>query len=120
MIEEPIDWIVGAGRKPKGKRPNFLQNPHEERLLSILMAAVAEISVLRERIDTIERLLDKSGTLSQNDIETYVPNKSAAHERSMLTKAYVARVMRGVQQEMEEMVERAPSVESLVDDFSKT
>lgn len=114
---EKVDWIARAGAKPKGKRPNFLENHHQERTLSILMALVAEVSVVRERLDTIERLLEQQGTINREDIENYEPDTKAAHERSMITKEYVARIMRGMQQEMEDMVERAPSVESLVDEF---
>lgn len=98
-----IDYILRAGARAKGKRPDFLGDPSSERMLSILLAVVGEVSVLKERLDTVERLLDAEGTISRADIEKYRPDRDAAYERGLMTKEYVARIMRGVQQEMEAM-----------------
>ncbi|MGL4541611.1 MAG: hypothetical protein ACRCUI_03775 [Polymorphobacter sp.] len=111
-MTEAIDWIARAGAKAKGKRPAYFEDPATDRLLSIVMAVAGEMSVLRERLDTIERLLETQGSISRADIETYVPDKAAAAERGVLTKSYIARIMRGVQQDLEALGELAdPSVE---------
>ncbi|MFM2409889.1 MAG: hypothetical protein RL481_717 [Pseudomonadota bacterium] len=113
-MSEDIDWIARAGAKAKGKRPAYFEDPAIDRTLSILMALVGEVSVLRERMDTIERLLDAKGSISRADIDTYEPDRAAGHERGMLTREYIARVMRGVQQDMEALEELdTPSVEEL-------
>jgi predicted nucleic acid-binding Zn-ribbon protein len=101
--DQPVDWIARAGTRAKGQRPQYFADPAQDRMLSILMALVSEVSVVRERLDTIERLLDIKGTISRTDIETYTPDKDAAYERSVSTKAYIARVMRALQQELEAM-----------------
>lgn len=98
-----IDYILRAGARAKGKRPDFLGDPSSERMLSILLAVVGEVSVLKERLDTVERLLDTKGTISRADIEKYQPDRDAAYQRALMTKEYIARVMRGVQQDMEAM-----------------
>jgi hypothetical protein len=103
MSDKPIDWIARAGARAKGKRPDFLGDPTDERLLSMLLAVAGEVSVLKERLDTVERLLDAKGTISRADIDTYEPDRDAAYERALMTKEYLARIMRGVQQEMEAM-----------------
>jgi hypothetical protein len=115
-MSDDIDWIARSGTKAKGKRPAYFEDPAIDRLLSITMALVGEVSVLRERLDTVERLLETKGTLSRADIETYAPDRAAGKERGIVTKQYIARVMRGVQQDMEAMAEHEPSVE----DLSKT
>jgi hypothetical protein len=113
-MSEDIDWIARAGAKAKGKRPAYFEDPAIDRTLSILMALVGEVSVLRERMDTIERLLDAKGSISRADIDAYEPDRAAGHERGMLTREYIARVMRGVQQDMEALEELdTPSVEEL-------
>jgi hypothetical protein len=113
-MTDDIDWIARAGTKAKGKRPAYFEDPAIDRTLSILMALVGEVSVLRERLDTVERLLDSKGTISRADIEAYEPDRIAGHERGLKTREYIARVMRGVQQEMEALEERGePSVEEL-------
>lgn len=101
MSSESVDWIARAGTKAKGKRPNYFDDPAQDRTLSILLAVVGELSVVKERIDTVERLLQNKGTICRADIEAYQPDPDAAYERALMTKEFVARVMRGVQQDME-------------------
>lgn len=108
-MTEELDWIARAGRRAKGKRPEYFDDPAMDRVLSILMAVVAEVSVLRQRQDTVERLLSAKQVISLADIEAFVPDKDQAEERGLATKAYIARVMRGVQQAMDAMeVEETP------------
>ncbi len=102
-MTDNLDWIGLAGKRAKGKRPEYFDDPAVDRIVSILMALVAEVSVLKQRQDTVERLLDAKGTISRADIENFVADKQAAYERGVETKAYIARVMRGVQQAMEAM-----------------
>jgi len=108
-----VDYIARAGAKAKGKRPQYFDDPAIDRTLSIVMAIAGEVSVIRERLDTVERLLDAKGSISRADIETYVPDRAAAAERGLITKEYLARILRGVQQDMEALNEQGPSVEDL-------
>lgn len=112
-MSDQVDYIARAGAKAKGKRPAYFEDPAIDRTLSIVMAIAGEVSVLRERLDTVERLLDVKGTISRADIETYVPDRLSGAERALLTKEYIARIMRGVQQDMEALAEIGPSVEEL-------
>lgn len=112
-MSDDIDWIARAGAKAKGKRPQYFDDPAIDRTLSIVMAIAGEVAVLRERLDTVERLLDAKGTISRADIDCYTPDRQAGAERGLLTKEYLARILRGVQQGMEAMAERGPSVEEL-------
>jgi hypothetical protein len=113
-MTDDLDYIARAGAKAKGKRPAYFEDPAIDRTLSIVMALVGEVSVLRERLDTVERLLETKGTISRADIEAYEPDRTAGHERGLQTREYIARVMRGVQQDMEALEEiDAPSVEEL-------
>jgi hypothetical protein len=57
----------------KGQRPYFFDDPNIDKLLAMFMALVSEVAVLRERLDTHERLDE---------------------ERAEWRAAYVARVMR--------------------------
>jgi len=97
----PIDPLKLAGAKPKGKRPFFLKDPDVERVLAVTMAIAQEVAVMRERMDTIERLLEEKGSVTQADIESYAPPKAAAEERGAWTQEYLARILRIYQQEIE-------------------
>ena len=96
-----LDWIHLTGAKPLGKRPYFLDDPAVERVLAITMAVAQEVSVLRERVDTIERLLENGNAIKRADIDAYEPDPAAATERAEWQRMYIARILRIVQQELE-------------------
>ena len=71
--------------------------------------------MLRERMDTVERLLEQKGSISRADIDAFVPDQSAGEERGLATRAYIARVMRGFQQEVEALENPDPPVTDWVE-----
>ncbi|MGY2736105.1 hypothetical protein [Sphingomonas sp. UYP23] len=113
MSDDGLDWITLAGKRAKGKGPEYFEDPAVDRLLSIVMALVAEVSVQRQRGDTLERLLEAKGVLTRAEIERYAPDADAGYERGVATKAYIARVMRGVQQAVEAMAADDKPVEQV-------
>ncbi len=92
--------LARSSAKPAGKRPYFL-TPETERVLAITMAAVQELAVARERIDTLERLLEAKGVIGRDEIETFAPTPDQAAERGLWMQEYLTRVLRIVQQEAE-------------------
>lgn len=108
-----LDWIALSGKRAKGKRPEYFDDPAVDRLLSIVMALVGEVSVQRQRGDTLERLLEAKGVLTRAEIEHYAPDADAGYERGVATKAYIARVMRGVQQAVEALAADDKPVEQV-------
>lgn len=96
-----IDDITRASDKSKGARPYFFSNSETERVLNITMAIATEVAVLRERIDTIERLLEKKGLLTKKEVEDFIPTDEEATERQLWHARYTARILRIVQQEMD-------------------
>jgi hypothetical protein len=111
--QAPVDWIALSARKAKGKRPAYFDDPAIDRLLSIAMALAAELSVTRERLDTLERLLEARGGPTQAEIEAFRPDRDAAYRRGLATREYVARILRGVQQDMEALAEVEPPIEQV-------
>ncbi|MEH2053710.1 hypothetical protein [Nostoc sp.] len=85
----------------KGKRPVYLENPQTDKLLAIVMALAGEVSVLHERLDTIERLLEVKGIFSATEIEAYEPDTTVTKEREQWRAEYIARVLRVLQEELE-------------------
>lgn len=98
-----LNPLALAGAKAKGKRPYFLEDNDVERLSAIVMTIAQELSVVRERLDTVERLLERKGSITRDDIETFEPSKSEADERGAWTQEYIARVLRIMQQDREAM-----------------
>lgn len=95
-----IDPLKLAGTKPKGKRPFFFKDPDTEKVLAVTMAVAQELAVMRERLDTVERLLESKG-ITQADIESFTPTKGQAEQRGAWTQEYLARILRIYQQEIE-------------------
>ena len=83
----------------KGKRPVYFDDPQTDKVLAIVMALIGEVSVLRERLDTIERLLEAKDILAIADIEAYQPDDEVAKEREQWRAEYIARVLRVLQTE---------------------
>lgn len=88
-------------RKAKGKRPSFFENPEVDRVLAIVMAVAGEVSVLRDRLDTIERLAEQKGFVSRDEINGYRPDTAVEEERQQWRSEYLERVLRVVHHELE-------------------
>jgi hypothetical protein len=78
---------------PKGQRPYYFDDPAVDQLHSALLAVAQELAVARERIDTLERLLEASGHLDRTGFDRYQPDEAATRERSELRSTLVARVL---------------------------
>jgi len=94
--------LAAASAKPAGKRPYFL-TPEVERVMAIAMAIAQELAVARARVDTLERLLERKGVMTREEIETFQPTPDEATERGLWAQEYIARVLRIVQQEAEQI-----------------
>jgi predicted nucleic acid-binding Zn-ribbon protein len=90
-------------KKAKGKRPIYLDDAHSDKLLAMVMALVGEVSVLHERLDTLERLTQAKGILSMEEIEAYQPDEQVAQEREQWRREYIARVLRVVHEEVDSL-----------------
>ena len=90
-------------RVAKGKRPRYFSDPAIDKLHAIVLSLVGELSVTRDRLDALERALDARGTLSRDDLEAWQPDAEAEAERQEKREAYIARVMRIVEMELDEV-----------------
>lgn len=115
----PVDYLSLANAKSRGKRPQYFEDPAVDRLLSMLLATVQELAVTRERLDTIERLMDSKGTLARSEIESFRPDKEEAYERGLAHRTLISTVTRAVEQELEGMKMNDKSSEELGAEFAK-
>ncbi|MEP3208145.1 MAG: hypothetical protein ABJN95_03095 [Maribacter sp.] len=115
-----IDHIKLASAKSKGKRPYFHNDPAVERVLNITMAVAGELAVMRERMDSIERLLEKKGLVTRQEIEDFVPeNEKQETQRQEWHSEYISRILRIVQQEQEELENPDKDLEEIANDINK-
>jgi len=86
-------------RVAKGREPRYFADPATDKLLSMVLALTQELSVARDRIDTLERLLDRKGLLAASSVDTYLPTTEEAGQRAVVRMAMLRRVFRAVEKE---------------------
>ncbi|MEP1444663.1 MAG: hypothetical protein ABJK37_00940 [Paraglaciecola sp.] len=109
-----------AGTKAKGQRPYFLADKQTEQALSVAMTLAMELSVTKERLASLECLLVDKGVIAKGEIDNYQPSKEEVAKRSLDTQAYLARVLRIMQQDKEELEANDPDMQSVQDELTKS
>jgi hypothetical protein len=89
-------------RTAKGKKPIYF-DPTTDKLLSMVLTLMGELSVVRDRLDTVERLAEKKGVFKVDDIETYDIPDDVNKIRTERRAAYIARVLKCVQDELDQL-----------------
>ena len=89
-------------RVAKGKKPQYFSDPAIDKLLWITMSLIGELSVTRDRLDTVERLLARKKVLKIEDVDGYLPTAEVEAARERRRQAYLARVLRAVEAELTE------------------
>ncbi len=79
----------------------FLDGADAERLLSMLLALAAEVSVLTEEIDTLRELLATAAILPPDAAETHVPSAAATERRARRRRALIQRMLRIVLEDLD-------------------
>jgi hypothetical protein len=90
-------------RRAKGARPYFFDDPSVDKVLAIVMALAGEVSVLRDRLDTVVRLVERKGVLSADDLETFLPDAPLRAERDAWRDEFLNRILRIVRVELEDV-----------------
>ena len=90
-------------RKAKGERPYFFPDPSIDKLLAMLMGLAGEVSVLRDRLDSVERLAEQNKLFTRSEIENYQPDETALKERAQRRAVMLGEVTRIIQAELEGM-----------------
>jgi hypothetical protein len=87
----------------KGVRPQFFNDPTSDKLLAMVMALAGEVSVMRDRNDTLERLIDAKGLINKSEIESYRPSKEVIAERDAWRQEYLSHILRIVDLDSNDM-----------------
>jgi len=94
-------------RSPLTRTPNRLDpidnaRPMDEQLLGMVVSLTSEISILRTRLDTCERLLVQSGVMTQGAIDDFEPDAAAAQQRDAQRQAIIRKVFRPLTEAQEQ------------------
>jgi len=97
--------ILARSAQPRMEIPGEAAAPQE--LLAMVVALTGELVVARERIDTLERLIEAAGVLSRSDIEAFEAPQAALEERRLLRKRIMDKTFRPLRDAAERDVLRA-------------
>jgi len=86
-------------------RPDYLASRDLDRMMIMFVAMLAELSALRDRLETHEVLLARDGTLSPASIEAFRPSPELEAERESRRLASLRRVFRVLREEFEDYAE---------------
>ena len=88
-------------RKAKGERPAFFQDPNVDKVLAMVMGLAGEVAVMHDRMDTMERLLEKKTGIRRSEIEKYKPSAKVMAQRAAWREQFLGEVLRIVEIEQE-------------------
>jgi hypothetical protein len=94
--------IAPRKRVAKGpKRPEYLQNPELDKFMMMFTALLAEVSALRDRLDTSEALAKAGQPATTEAVEHYVLSDAERTVREARREAMLNRVFRILFEERE-------------------
>lgn len=86
-----------------GVRPAFHADPAIDRLIAMVLALTREVSVLRDRTDTLEILGHEAGWLQPGAVETYVAPLPVRQRREASREAMIGRVLSILSEEIADL-----------------
>lgn len=96
----------------KGKRASFYRSEGTDQLFSIVMMLTQELSVAYDRIETLERVLDKKGIVARQEVESHRPDAVEEMERTARRDAFIGRVFQIIHEEAESYAAEPPEQKS--------
>ena len=102
----PAPASVRLARVAKGKKPQYFSDPATDKLLWMTLTLMEELSVTRDRLDAVENLLEGRRVLKVVDVDGYRPSGAAAGRRQAQRAAYIDRMLRAAEAELEELTRR--------------
>ena len=89
-------------------------DPADDKFLSMVVALTGELVIARERIDTLERLIEEAGIIKRSDIESFEAKDEPALERQAIRKRIIAKAMRPITVGAEKDLLAALAIQSAV------
>jgi hypothetical protein len=94
---------MSSPRAPKGKKPAYFADPATDKLLQMVITLAGELSVVRDRLDLVERLATRTGAFDRASLETLPLGDADIDDRDASRADFVARVLRVLDQDLAEI-----------------
>lgn len=87
------------------RRPIPGESAEIERLSAMLTAVLGELAIVRERLDTVERLSARAGVMTLQAIEDFEPDAQESAARDAIRQRQIAKVFRVLRDDAERQAE---------------
>lgn len=106
----------------KGKRPSFYETPGLDQAMSMILVLANEMAVLRDRIDSIERVSARHGIDLAAEIETLVLDQEALEAREAWRQDFLERLYYLARKDAREAAEKdtAERFNAVIEEISRT
>lgn len=94
-MNEPAqpDAALPAGPKPGDRHATFFDDPVKDHLLRAVITLAGELSVTRERLDSLEALLAEQGALDRGTLDARLPDSTAAQQREAARQKLIGKLL---------------------------
>jgi hypothetical protein len=79
-------------RNARGKRPQFYETPGLDEAMAMIMVLANELTVVRDRLDTVEKVAAAKGVILDADIEAFEPDQATLEARELRRQDFLARL----------------------------
>jgi hypothetical protein len=79
-------------RDAKGKRPQFYDAPGLDHAMSMILVLANELNVMRDRLDTVERIAATKGIMLDAEIEAFQPDQTVLEAREARRQDFLGRL----------------------------
>lgn len=94
-------------RGAKGEPPQYFEDPEVGKVLSMVVALAGEMAVMRDRLDTVERLLDAGQPVTRAALAGFAPDEAVRNERDAWRQQFLSIVFRVLHEERERVAREA-------------
>jgi hypothetical protein len=93
VVQEKV-WVA------KGKAPRFHEDRTVDQLMAMVVALTSEMSILRDRLDTHERLAQAKGVFTPAEIDEFIPGPDVMQERGAQRTRLMRKVFRVLKEDL--------------------
>jgi hypothetical protein len=79
-------------RNARGKRPQFYDTAGMDEAMSMIMVLANELMVVRDRLDTVEKVAAAKGVMLDSDIEAHEPDQATLEARELRRQDFLGRL----------------------------
>ena len=79
-------------RNARGKRPQFYATPGMDEAMAMILVLANELSVVRDRLDTVEKVAAAKGVMLDAEIEAFEPDQAVLEARELRRQDFLARL----------------------------